>query len=95
MARPCQSIVVKQDDSDSDQPLFKSRQKNQLASKPDGLDEGIARLDAIRKRAQGRRHFGNVHLPEGPSQHTIPHEVPRPSTRGRRKSGRPGRVKRA
>jgi hypothetical protein len=93
MAQSAQSAVLEDDLSDSDRPLLEalhSRKKDRLAR--ENIDEGIARLQGI-PRSHGRRYFGTVKPLKVPPQGSISLEAPRPSTRGRRKAGRPPRAK--
>jgi hypothetical protein len=100
MTRPAATRSPVEDDSDSDRPLseiFQSRKKGPLiASKPDKLDQEIALLQHIRKpRSSGRRWFrGQSPEVSDKKNNHIPDGVSRPSTRGRKKAGRPPRVKR-
>jgi hypothetical protein len=97
MTRPALSVL--EDSSDSDHPLsqiFPSQKTNTLASKRDDLDADIARLQDTRKpRVRGRRWHGDQIL-EVSGKNTIhtSDEVPRASTRGRKRAGRPPRGKR-
>jgi len=88
--------MSKEDDnrvSDSDRPLEKmmqSRNKALLGSKQDKLGEELIRIQNVRKpRSHGRRFFGGSDPKKNISI------GPPPSITGRKKRGRPPRIKRA